>query len=212
MIKLFRDRKDGGHLLARELRHYHGKDLVLLAIPKGGVPVACEAARRLQAPLDLIIPRKLPIPWNPEAGFGAVTSEGSIVLNQRMIEPLGLEEDQIKEIAEKVRLEIKRREEEFRKGRPPIDLKDKTVVIIDDGIASGYTMLAAIRSVRRHSPKLVIAATPVASASSAALIRPQVDKFIALIESHHLPFAVADYYLNWYDVSDDEVKECLHSV
>jgi putative phosphoribosyl transferase len=209
MKKLFQDRIEGGHLLAKELRQYKGRDLIVLAIPRGGVPVGYEVARRLQAPFDLVIPRKLPVPWNPEAGFGAVTAQGSLVLDQRMIEPLGLEEEQINRIAEDVRAEIRRREEEFRAGRPAPELEDKTVIVVDDGIASGYTMLAAVESIRRQNPRQIVVATPVASAGAASMIRSKADRLVTLIESHHLPFAVADYYLYWHDLDDAEVEKYL---
>lgn len=205
----FQDRTKAGIQLADELKEYEGTDAVVLAIPLGGVPVGYEVAKSLKARFDLIIPRKLPVPWNPEAGFGAVTAEGAVVLNRSMIEPLGLEEGQINAIVEEVRNEVRRREKEFRNEHPKPDLKEKTVLIVDDGIASGYTMLAAVTSVKQLMPRQIVVAVPVAASRSAQMIAPAVDKLVVLVESHHLPFAVTDYYLNWHDLDDQEVKQYL---
>ncbi|HET6456115.1 MAG TPA: phosphoribosyltransferase family protein [Armatimonadota bacterium] len=202
--ELFRSRADAGKRLAERLLDYEGEDVVVLAIPRGGVPVGAEVARRLNARLDVIIPRKIPIPWNPEAGFGAITADGTIVLNQRMVKNLGLSKDEIQAIADEVREEIERRTREYRDDRPPTDVKGKTVILVDDGLASGYTMLAAIESVRKHNPVRVIVAVPVASSAAARLVSTRVDGMVALVTSERLPFAVADFYREWRDLTDEE--------
>lgn len=207
--ELFRSRTDAGRRLAERLLDYEGQDIVALAIPRGGVPVGFEVAKRLNARLDVIIPRKIPIPWNPEAGFGAITADGTIVLNQRMVEGLGLTDEEIRKMADEVLEEIKRRTSEYRGDRPPPDVEGKTVILVDDGLASGYTMLAAIESVRKHRPARVIVAVPVASSGAARLVGPRVDKLIALITSERLPFAVAEFYREWRDLTDEEVKATI---
>ena len=207
--ELFRSRADAGKRLAERLLDYEGEDVVVLAIPRGGVPVGAEVARRLNARLDVIIPRKIPIPWNPEAGFGAITADGTIVLNQRMVKNLGLSKDEIQAIADEVREEIERRTREYRDDRPPTDVKGKTVILVDDGLASGYTMLAAIESVRKHNPVRVIVAVPVASSAAARLVSTRVDGMVALVTSERLPFAVADFYREWRDLTDEETMGYL---
>lgn len=207
--ELFRSRTDAGRRLSERLLDYEGQDAVVLAIPRGGVPVGAEVAKRLNARLDVIIPRKIPIPWNPEAGLGAITADGTLVLNQRMVESLGLSSDEVRQIADEVREEIERRTREYRDERPAPDLEGKTVIIVDDGLASGYTMLAAIESVRKHKPARVIVAVPVASSGSARLVSPRVDEMVALITSERLPFAVAEFYCEWRDLTDEEVVKAI---
>lgn len=206
---LFRSRAEAGKRLAEQLMDYAGSRAVVLAIPRGGVPVAYEIAKRLGAELDVIIPRKMPIPWNPEAGFGAITADGTMVLNDPMVESLGLTPDDISRVAEEVRREIVRRTRAYRGEKPPVDVAEKTVILVDDGLASGYTMLAAIQSVRKLSPSKVIVAVPVASSSAAKLVGKAADRLIALLVSDRLPFAVADFYLEWRDLTDEEVLHYL---
>lgn len=210
-FEMFRDRKDAGCRLAERLLEYAGKDAVVLAIPRGGVPVGLEIARRIGADMDVIIPRKIPIPWNPEAGLGAVTADGTIVLNQSMIKNLRLRTGEIERTAEEVRQEIIRRTETYHPaGTETPDVTGRPVILVDDGLASGYTMLAAIESLKKHSPSSIVVAVPVASSGAARLISPKVDKLVVLVVSERLPFAVADYYMEWRDLSDDEVIECLN--
>lgn len=209
-IEIFKDRTDAGYRLAERLKEYVNKNAVVLAIPRGGVPVGSEIARQLKAQFDVIIPRKIPIPWNPEAGFGAMTADGTMVLNESMVRSLDLREEEIEQAAEEVRQEIARRTEKYRGDRPAPDIEGKPVIIVDDGLASGYTMLAAIESVRKLKPSVVIIAVPVASGGAVRLVSPKADKTIAIIISQRLPFAVANYYRVWRDVTDDEVIEYLN--
>jgi len=203
--ELFRDRTDAGRRLAERLLKHEDKGAVVLAIPRGGVSVGFEVAKRLRARFDVVIPRKIPIPWNPEAGFGAITADGTMVLNERMVRSLGLEEEEIEQAAEEVRQEIVRRTKEYRGDRPPSDVKGKPVILVDDGLASGYTMLAAIESLRKHSPSCIIVAVPVASNGAARLVGHKADKLVALLVSHRLPFAVASFYVKWRDLTDEDV-------
>jgi putative phosphoribosyl transferase len=207
--EVFLDRADAGRRLAARLLEYEGRGAVVLAVPRGGVPVGFEVARRLWAQFDVIVPRKIPIPWNPEAGFGAITADGTMVLNERMVRSLGLSEEEIEQAAEEVRQEVARRTKQYRGDRPPPDIKGRPVILVDDGLASGYTMLAAVTSLRREEPCEVVVAVPVASRGAARLISPKVDKLVALIVSERLPFAVADFYIEWRDLTDDEVLAYL---
>jgi len=209
--ELFRDRTDAGRRLAERLLEYESRGAVVLAIPRGGVPVGFEVAKRLNARFDVIIPRKIPIPWTPEAGFGAITADGTMVLNENMVRSLDLSEEEIQQAAEEVRQEIIRRTSEYRADRPPEDVKGKSVIVVDDGLASGYTMLAAIESLRKHEPSGIVVAVSVASAGAARLVAPKADKLVALVISGRLPFAVAEFYMQWRDLTDQEVVGYLKS-
>jgi putative phosphoribosyl transferase len=206
---LFRDRTEAGQRLAEQLLDYANRNAIVLAIPRGGVPVGYEIAKRLNAEFDVIVPRKMPIPWNPEAGFGAITADGTIVLNQPMVESLGLTQEDIQKVAEEVKAEVIRRTKVYRGDKPPPNVEGRPVLLVDDGLASGYTMLAAIESVRKLSPAEVVVAVPVASTSAARIVRQAADKLVAIIISSHLPFAVADFYLEWRDLTDEEVLSYL---
>lgn len=206
---VFEDRLDAGRRLAQKLVRYRGQDVVVLAIPRGGVPVGFAVAKELGAKLDVIIPRKIPIPDNPEAGFGAVTADGTVVLNEPLVAQLGLTRDTIERLVDEVRAEIVRRQQAYRGGRPPADLAGKTVILVDDGLASGYTMMAAIQSVRKQRPKAIIVAVPVSPADAAERIRPLVDDLVVLVVRRTWVFAVASFYRRWYDLTDEEVIDYL---
>lgn len=208
-LHVFEDRTEAGSLLAGKLVQYRDSGGIVLGIPSGGVPVAREIAAALHLPMDLMIVRKLQIPYNPEAGFGAMGLDGEIMLNKGMLNQLGLTEDEIREQAEKTKEVIKRRNQVFRKGRPFPSLKDRSVILVDDGLASGYTMLAAIGFVKRKSPEKIIVAVPTASGRTVELILPEVDELVCLNVRHGISFAVADAYMNWYDLSDEEVLSII---
>lgn len=205
----FVDRRDAGRLLADHLKVYQKTGTAVFAIPRGGVPVAVEVAREFLCALDIIIPRKIPIPFNTEAGYGAVTEDGIIVLNDPLVRQLGLGKDDIKRHAQKVMEEITRRQQVFRKVILPLSVADKTVIVIDDGIASGYTMAAAIRSLRKRGAKKVIASAPVASESGWQIAAGEADEMVCPVVSSSYPFAVAGFYKHWYDLDDEEVIEHL---
>jgi putative phosphoribosyl transferase len=206
---VFRDREHAGDLLSRVLMRYQGGHAAVVAVPRGGVPVGFPIARSLQVPLDIVIPRKLPIPEEPEAGFGAVTPDGSVVLNDRLVAQLDLPTRTIGAIVREVRREVERREAVYRQARPRVDLSGRTVVIVDDGLASGYTMLAAIKSVRKHGPRKVVVAVPCSPMRSIELVTPQVDEIYCLIRSEEPIFAVASYYEDFADLSDEQVLDYL---
>lgn len=212
MIYVFEDREDAGRMLAKKLKSFKGKGPIILAIPSGGLPVGYAVARELNIPMDVIIPRKIQIPYNPEAGFGAVAPDGSTILNEPLVRELGLTEEEIKLLTKQVLEEIKRRNRKFRGDRPFPNLIGKTVILVDDGLASGYTMLAAIRSVKKQKPKRIIVAVPTAPLSSARLVASQVDQLICLNIRGGPLFAVADAYQKWYDLKNGDVREYLRKV
>ena len=176
-----------------------------LAIPNGGVAVAVEVADALKADLDLIICRKIPLPLTPEGGFGACADDGTVILNEAVVKRVGLSSQQIEYEASKVRAEIKRRILLHKRDWPLVGVIGKIVIIIDDGLASGITMMAAVESIRRRRPSEVVVAVPCASALAVKQLERVADKVVTVATSYMPRFAVADFYHNWYDVSDDEV-------
>ena len=207
---IFKDRRDAGRMLAEHLMGYRHNSIVL-AIPRGGVPVGYEVSRRLGVPLDLIIPRKLPIPSDPEAGFGAVAPDGTVVLNERLVAYLGLSVKDIEAIVADVLKEVRRRIREYRGDKPLPDLKGKNAIIVDDGLASGYTMIAAVRAVRKERPRRVIVAVPCSPETSVERLEKEADEVICLRVQRYGPFAVASHYESFPDLSDEEVKGLLHT-
>ena len=181
----------------------------MLAIPNGGVPVALEVAGALKADLDLVISRKIPVPLNPEAGFGAIADDGTIFLNEEAVRRIGLSRQQIEYEASKVRAEIKRRSLLYRGDRPLVRVNSRTVIIIDDGLASGFTMMAAVESVRHRRPKEIVVAVPCASAVAVKQLEKVAGKVVTCVTSFVPRFAVADFYRRWYDLSDNEVIRYL---
>lgn len=209
MHTLFEERSEAGRRLAKRLGQFHNTSAVILAIPRGGVPVAAAAAKRLQLEWNVIVARKLPIPSNPEAGFGAVTADGNAVLNEQIMHGLDLPETTINQVIAEQKAEASRRTRLYSSARLPSVISDRTAIVIDDGLASGYTMLAAIKSLRAQSASKIIAAAPVASRSAAIQVQEAADETIFEIISSAVPFAVADFYLNWYDLTDEEVIKLL---
>ena len=209
MHEIFKDRDDAGRHLAKKLAHCHAADAVILAIPRGGIPVAAVVAHRLRLEWGVIVVRKLPIPWSPEAGFGAVAADGSVVLNEAMVHGLKMRQEQIDEVVREVRAELARRSEFMLLAKPPPEVSGRCAIVVDDGLASGYTMLAAIKSLREGGASRVVAAAPVASRSAAALVGPAADECVFEIVSPSVPFAVADFYLNWHDLTDEEIAPLI---
>lgn len=210
-LYVFKDRKEAGMLLAQRLLGYKGTDGIVLGIPSGGVPVAAEIAKAIVLPLDLIIMRKVQIPHNPEAGFGAVGPDSKVLLNEELLRSLDLSEKQVEQQIQMTMNIIKRRNELFRKGPPFPSVKNRVVIIVDDGLASGYTMLSAVDFVKRHEPQKIVVAVPTGSERTVEFILPNVDELICLNVRSGLSFAVADAYENWYDLEDDEVISILNN-
>ncbi len=207
---LFRDRLQAGELLAEKLRlRVAGRDMQLLAVPAGGVPVGYVIAEKLKIPLDVAIVRKIQIPWNTEAGFGALTWDGRVLLNEPLVAELGLSTDLIQQCIARTREILYERVRNFRRDRPFPDLNGRTVVLVDDGLASGFTMLAAAESVKTQRPRKIIVAVPTGSANAIDLLAPSVDELVCLNVRSGPIFAVADAYEKWYDLSDNEVLEFL---
>jgi predicted phosphoribosyltransferase len=207
---MFEDRRDAGRKLARELERLQGDDVLVLAIPRGGVEVGYQVASHLDADLSLLIARKLPYPDQPEAGFGAVAEDGSTVILERAIR--WVSEETIERVVEEQRQEIERRTAVLRKGEPLPDIEGRTVILVDDGIAMGSTMRAAIQLCRRRNASQVVVAVPVASRDVAerlegeAASRPDE---IVVLEQPKFFRAVAQVYERWYDVPDSEVTAIM---
>jgi putative phosphoribosyl transferase len=205
----FRDRSAAGRRLGEKLAEKKSGNEVVFAVPRGGIPVAIEVAGKLDAPLDVIISRKITIPSNPEAGYGAVTEDGAIVLNEPLVRQLGLSPQQIEEQAERVRSEITRRADFLRNKIEPSQVEGKNAILVDDGLASGFTMLAAVKSLQKRRAARTVVAVPVASSRAYDLVKPLVDDLVCLVIAHALPFAVASFYYRWYDLADDDVDRYL---
>jgi putative phosphoribosyl transferase len=206
---MFKDRRDAGRKLAKQLLKYKGANPLTLGIPRGGVLVALPICKALRAEFDVLIARKLPIPWNPEAGFGAMAQDGTICLNPEIHPLLGLSKEWEEDITRRVREEIERRNEVYRGARPYPNVTRRLVIVVDDGLATGYTVLAAVESLKKHKPKELVVATPVAQERAAEIIRERVDEFVCLHVSKELVFAVASFYLSFPDLSDEEVLRAI---
>jgi len=206
---IFKDRREAGQKLAKKLKKFKEQKPIILAIPNGGVPVGVEIARELEAPLDVMVVRKIQLPWSTEAGFGACSPDGCFILNQEMVQEFGLEKNVIERQKEKTMLRIIERLKKYRGDKPFPAIKNKTVILVDDGLASGYTMVAACRYLRPKQPKEIVVAVPCASAAAIERVRQEADEVISLAVKSDYPFAVADFYDNWYDLSDDEVIRIL---
>ena len=206
---IFENRYDAGRQLAAKLTEYKSQSVVVLAIPNGGVLVALGVALALEADFNLIISRKIPLPLNPEGGFGAVTDDGTIILNEEVVNKSGLSQQQITYQVSQVRNGIRQRSLLYHKDRPPPVVSGKTVIIIDDGVASGFTMMAAVESVRYRRPREIIVAVPVASATALKQVEKIADKVITCVAGFAPEFYVSDFYRYWHEPSDNEVIQCL---
>jgi len=209
-LRVFKDRFHAGRLLAEFIeKNLELENCLLFAIPAGGIPVGYEISRALGITMDVLVVRKLQIPWDPEAGFGAISPDGEMVLNEWLVEQLGLSEREVDEIARETLRIIRDRSRRFRAVKPMPNVRGKTVILVDDGLASGYTMLAAIRSIRKRNPRRIIAAVPTASTAAVKLISGEADKILCLNVRSGPVFAVADAYCEWRDLTDEEVIEIL---
>jgi len=211
-VRVYATREEAGRMLARRLSSYRQANVVVLGIPRGGLPVAREVAAALGAPLDVVVVRKLGAPSQPELGIGAVVDgdHPRAIFNQDIIEHLGVEDEYIKdEIARQLK-EVHRRETAYRGGRPKVTLAGKTVIVVDDGIATGSSVRAALRGVRRQKPERLVLAVPVAPAESLEALRSDADEIVCL-ETPEDFFAVGQFYRDFHQVSDDEVKAILQT-
>lgn len=207
---VFENRYDAGRQLAAKLTEFRKQSAVVLAIPNGGVLVALNIALALEADeFNLIISRKIPLPLTPEGGFGAVTDDGTTILNEEVVKRFGLSPQQINYQVSQVRVDIRQRSLLYHKDRPPSVVKGKTVLIVDDGLASGYTMMAAVESIRYRQPREIIVAVPVASATALKKVEKIADRVIAGVAGFGPEFYVSDFYRYWHEPSDNEVVQCF---
>ena len=206
---IFENRYDAGRKLAEKLTEYNNKAAVVLGIPNGGVAVALGVALAIGADFDLVISRKIPLPLSPEGGFGSVTDDGAIMLNEEIVKKTGLSQQQINYQVSQVRANIKERSLLYHKDRPPLTITGRTVIIVDDGLASGYTMRAAIESLRRRKPEKIIAAVPVGPERVVNEVKKVADRVVTCAVGTEAVFYVSDYYRYWQDITDSEVLSCL---
>ena len=211
-IRVFRDRAEAGRLLSEKIKHLASSGTIILAIPAGGVPVGYEIAKGNGLLMDVLIVRKIQIPGNPEAGFGALGPDGEAIFNERLLRNLMLTDEELNRQVEKTKAVIEKRNRTYRGNRPFPDLKDKVVILADDGLASGYTMLEAVNFVKRKQAEKVIVAVPTASESSINLLLPEVEEIYCLNVRALYPFAVAEAYVKWYDLRDEEVIALLRDL
>jgi len=209
MKRFFRDRREAGQLLATKLTAYANRpDVLVLALPRGGVPVAYEVARALGAPLDIFLVRKLGIPGYEELAMGAIATGGVRVLNDQVIGGLRIPDYIVDEVAASEQRELMRRERLYRGDRPAPDVRGRTVILVDDGLATGATMLAAVKALRRQQPARIVVAVPTASPEVCEQLRAEVDDVICAITPE--PFhAVGLWYEDFSQTTDEEVRDLL---
>jgi len=204
---VFRDRREAGRVLAKQLKKYRGENPIVLGLPRGGVVVAYEIAQALDAPMDVIVARKLGAPNQPELGIGAVAPGGVILLDEHAIKMLGYTSTEINEVAERERAEMRRRLHDYRGDGEP-DVRGKTVILVDDGLATGVTALAAARAVRQMGPRKIVLAVGVCPADTAEMLRAEVDEVICAATPK--PFhAVGLWFENFDQTTDEEVIDLL---
>jgi putative phosphoribosyl transferase len=208
MMTRFLDRADAGRKLSEALGFLASEDPIVLGLPRGGVPVAYEIARSLAAPLDVWLVRKIGVPWHPELGAGAIAEGGHLHLSPEVLAAVGLTSDDLEEVIERERREVEVRVRRFRGGRPRPALRDRTVIVVDDGIATGGTVRAALRSIRAEAPRRLVLAVPVAPPSTVAALSAEADRVIALITPENL-FAIGLWYHDFTQVSDEQVVRLL---
>jgi putative phosphoribosyl transferase len=210
---IFKNRAEAGRRLGREVTRYKGADPLILALPRGGVVVAAEIALALDAPLDLILVRKLGVPWQPELAMGAVVDGARpyVVRNADILAQLDMPEEEFRETCERELDEIERRRRLYLKDQPRADIKDRTAIVVDDGIATGATARAALRAVRKQAPRWLVLAVPVAPSSTLDELSAGTDDIVCL-ETPGPFYAIGQFYEDFHQVSDREVIEILAEV
>ncbi len=210
---IYENRSDAGKRLALELAKYEGQDPLILALPRGGLAVAAEIARAFDAPLDLILVRKLGVPLQPELAMGAVIdgAEPSVVRNDDILALLDIPEEEFKQACEGELAEIERRRKLYLKDRPRADVRDRVVIVVDDGIATGATTRAALQAVRKRRPRKLVLAVPVAPTSTLEELSGDADDIVCL-QSHEPFYAIGLYYEDFHQVTDQEVIDVLSKV
>jgi predicted phosphoribosyltransferase len=209
MQRTFADRVDAGRALAKALEKRRGAaDTIVLGLPRGGVPVAHEIAEALALPLDVLVVRKLGLPWQPELAMGAIASGGALVLNDEVVRYLGDRGDAFETVRAREQAELERRERDYRGDRPPLDMRNRTGILVDDGLATGATMEAAVRSLQALGASRVVVAVPVASPEARDRIAAVADEVVCLA-TPMLFSAVGQWYRDFGQTSDDEVRDLL---
>ncbi len=206
--RVYQDRRDAGEVLARELSSYRGRDAVVLGLARGGVPVAAQVAHSLHAHLDVFLVRKLGVPHWEELAMGALASGGGVVINDNLVRSLGIGDEAIQAAIARETDELNRRERAYRGDRPPPDLAGRTVILVDDGIATGASMLAAVRAVRAQNPARIVVAVPVGPASACRELANEADEVVCATMPPGFE-AVGQVFADFHQVSDDEVRELL---
>lgn len=207
----FRDRREAGRVLAEQLASYRGKDdLLVFGLARGGVPVAWEIAAALHAPLDVFLVRKLGVPRWPELAMGALASGGAVVMNDNVVSSLHITDEQLREVIASETAELHRREQAYRGGRPVADPRGKIVIVVDDGIATGASMLVAVRALRAGGPQSIVVAVPVGPSSTCREIGQEADQVVCVTMPPGFE-AVGQVYADFHQVSDDEVRELLNT-
>lgn len=207
--RVFRDRREAGDVLAQKLASYRDRtDVLVLGLARGGVPVGWPVARALGAPLDVFLVRKLGVPQWQELAMGALASGGGVVINDSLVRSLGISDEQVQDAIERETDELQRRERAYRGDRPPTYMTDKTVILVDDGIATGASMLAAVRAVRADAPSAVVVAVPVGPPSTCREIATEADDVVCATMPAGFE-AVGQAYEDFHQVTDDEVRELL---
>jgi predicted phosphoribosyltransferase len=205
----FHDRRDAGRALAERLTAYANRsDVVVLALPRGGVPVAYEVALVLHASLDVFLVRKLGVPEQPELAMGALASGDTLLINTDVVNALGIPDHVIDAVALEERQELERRERAYRDDRPPVDVRGRVVILVDDGLATGSSMRAAVAAVQQQRPTRVVVAVPVGSAATCADLQGEVDEVVCALTPQPF-FAVGQWYEDFTQTSDAEVHELL---
>jgi putative phosphoribosyl transferase len=209
MATPFRDRAQAGQRLAESLQRYAGRpDVIVLALPRGGVPVGYEVARALDVPLDVFVVRKLGVPWHKELAMGALATGGVRLLNTELIESAGIHPTEVNEVTRREQAELERRERQYRGDRPFPDLKGKTIILIDDGLATGSSMRAAVEALRQEQPARIVVAVPVAAPEICDALAEVADEIVCAITPR--PFAaVGLWYDNFAQTTDEEVHDLL---
>ena len=209
-IKIFKDRADAGRFLASKLDQFANlADVIVVGLPRGGLPVAYEVAHQLKAPLDLLVVRKLGVPGHEELAMGAIASGGVCLLNQDVLSHLGIPQDIIDLVIESEQRELERREREYRQNRPPLKLRGQTVIVVDDGLATGSSMHAAVTAIRQKQPKKIIVAVPVGARDTCQSFQNEVDTIAICAITPESFQSVGAWYANFTPTTDDEVRKCL---